>query len=195
MRGRFGGFVFFVVGLLFVAEDGFCHALRDGIFGNPHHRGAFVDALSAFHQVAHKGNGVHHLAGGLRYFQGVVTGVFQQYSGFETHKVDGVVLDKILYGLGAVFLGVAVGVVVVGEKHHTHPHAFAQQQVDGAYRRLDTWRVAVVHQGDVAGVAFYHAYLLFGERGAARGNGVFQSRLVHRNNVDITFHKVAEVLS
>ena len=101
--------------------------------------------------------------------------------------------QKLLQLGTAVFLGVAVGVLPVGEEHQPHMHPFCKEQVYGSQCRLDARRVSVVEYGDIGGIALYQSYLFGGQARTATGNGVLHTALVHRYHIHIALHQIALV--
>ena len=77
-------------------------------------------------------DGGHHRPNHVRPLQRVGTCLVRQQTSLEFQKVLGVVVDGLVQGVAAHFLGVRVWVVTVRQQHHLHGHALGQQQVDAA---------------------------------------------------------------
>ena len=91
--------------------------------------------------------------------------------------------------------GKAVGVVSIGEQTYLDVHAFFQQHVNTAYAGLDSGSVTVIQYRNVIGKTMNQSYLVGGQCRTRRSHHVFNSTLVHGNDIGITFNQEAAVLA
>ena len=190
----FLGFLFlFFVGFEAVLVDGLGELGGEDFLGDVEEVGALGYVLGTLDEVGHEGDGGHGVLDELGLADGVVLDAVKEDAGLENDEVVLVGGQVFLEGRGAVFLGVAVGVLAVGKEDAADVHALGEEEVDGTEGGLDTGGIAITEHGDVGGVAFNEAYLLGGERGAAGGHGILDTRLVHGDDVDVALDEVALV--
>ena len=102
--------------------------------------------------------------------------------------------DEIAQFGRVVLAGERVGIVSVRQQHDPHVQAVFQDHVDPAQRGFDAGAVAVVDHRHVAREAADQPDLPVRQRGARRGDHVFDSGLVHRDDVRVTFDQDTAIL-
>ena len=158
-----------------------------------HHATALADVDGAHYLVGNDGYGVDHVLDEPCAAYGVVGGVLHQQLGLELDEVGLVVGDELQEVFGRVRLGERVGVFAVGQQDDLDVHAFGQNHVDAAQRRLDAGRVAVVEHRHVLGEAADELYLALRQRRAAGGHHVGYAGLVHADDVGVALDEEAAV--
>ena len=86
-----------------------------------------------------------------------------------------------------------VGVFAFGQEKYLDVQTFGKQHVDASQRGFDTRWVAVIEHRHILGKTVYSTNLTFGERGAAWGDNILDSSLVHWYNIGVTLNKEALV--
>jgi len=124
----------------------------------------------------------------------VVAHVLHQQGGLEDEEVLCVAREVIADLAAAVFLGVAVRILALGEGDDLHVEALLQDEVDAAQAGLHARRIAIVEDGDDGRVALDEAHLLLREAGAAAGHHVGDARLMQADDVGVALYQVAELL-
>lgn len=180
----------FLVAFQAIAVDCLGKLGGESLLGNIEQVGALGDILCALDEVGHQSYGIHRFLDEFGLADGVVLDTIEENTRLENNEVVLMGGQIVLQGTGAIFLGITVGILPIGEKDTAHVHSLRKEQVDGTECGLDTGRITIVKDGNIGGVAFNEAYLLGGERGAARGYGVFHTRLVHGDDVDITLNEI-----
>ena len=155
-------------------------------------RAVFDIDLPGYH-IRNDGDGRGDVFDERSAFLRVVAGISAQQCRLETDKVGLVLLDIADELCGVVALCIAVRVFAVRQQHHFDVKTLFKEHVYTPQRRVDTCRIAVIENGDVTGEALDEPYLRFGERRAAACHHILDSRLVHGDDIHLTFHQIAHV--
>ena len=139
-------------------------------------------------------NALHDVGNQRRFAQRVARRLGQQQPGLERDEIFLVRQDEIAQFGRVVLAGERVGVVPVRQQHDPHVQTVFQDHVDPAQRGFDAGAVAVVDHRHVAREAADQPDLPVRQRGARRGDHVFDPGLVHRDDVRVTFDQDAAVL-
>ena len=102
-------------------------------------------------------------------------------------------LDIVSELLCGMLAGKRIGIIAIGEEQHLDVHSLRQEHISTTHGGMDTRLVAIVKQRDVLGETPEQLDLIDGECRATVGHHIFQSTLVHRNHVGITFHHIDTV--
>jgi hypothetical protein len=153
--------------------------------------GALGNVLGTLNEIGHQGNGGNSILDKLGFPDGIVLDAVEKHPGLEDKKIILVGGQIFLKSRGTVFLGIAVGVLTVRKEYATDVHALRKEEIDSPQGSLDAGRVSIIKDRDIGRIAFDEAYLLGSEGSSAGGYGVFNARLVHRDNVDVTLDKIA----
>ncbi len=156
--------------------------------------GAFLYIDVAHNGFGNDGNALHEVTDKLGTLDGVFSCIFKQQIGFKADKVRFILLYEVLEFRRIVFAGKGVRIVTVGQEANFYVHAFFQQHVNTSDRGLYTGSVTVVEHCHVVGEAMNHPDLSGCQCCARRGNHILYARLVHGNDVRITFYQKTTVL-
>ena len=129
----------------------------------------------------------------LRTLERIATRIAQKEVGLEDNEVGLVCLDILAELGGIVLTRKTVGVVAVGQKKYLDVHALGKEHVGSAECGMDAGTVAVVKQCDVGCESVEKAYLRFVECCSGVGNNVFNSALVHGDDIGVALDHVDTV--
>ena len=90
-------------------------------------------------------------------------------------------------------LRITVRIFAVRQQHHLHVEACFQEHVDTSQRRMDTGSVSVVQHGDITREPFDQPYLRLGQSRTSTCYHVLDTRLIHRDNVQLSLHQVTHI--
>ena len=156
--------------------------------------GALLDIDITHNGFGNDGNALHKVSDKLGTLDGVFSCIFQQQIGFEADKVRFILLYEGLELRRIVFACKGVRVVTVGQEADFDVHAFFQQHINTSDRGLYTGSVTVVEHCHIVGETMNHPDLSGCQCRARRGNHILYARLVHGNDIRITFDQKATVL-
>ena len=128
-----------------------------------------------------------------RAFLRIVARIFAQQRRLETDEIRLVFLDITDELRRVVVLCVTVRVLAVRQQHHLHVEALFQEHVYTSQRRVNTGRIAVIQHRDITREALDQSYLGLRQGRTATGYHILYSRLVHGDDIHLTFHQVAHI--
>ena len=171
-----------------------CHLADHKFLVNVHHSRTFPYVHLAHDGVGNHGDTLHDVGYERGALQRIVAAIGEQEVGLKTDEIHLMAIDVFLKLLSGMLAGEAVGVVAVWQEEHLDFHSFAKKHVDAAQAGLYAGHVAIIEDGDIVGEAVNQPDLSFCQRCARRGHDVFNTALVHRNDVRISLHQETAAL-